>query len=90
MMRKRPLCMVVILFLVIQLIRIGGFQYTTDLKPSFLEEHAQNGSWVRVTGTVFRREVRANKTQIYLTDVSVHFNDQIHKEPDLLIVSAIK
>ena len=85
MMRKRPLCMVVLLFLVIQLIRIGGFQNTTDLKSSFLEEHAQNGSWVRVTGTVFRREVRANKTQIYLTDVSVHFNDQIHKEPDLLI-----
>ena len=86
-MKKRPLCLVVIFFLLIQLILVGGFHKSKDLEPSFLEKNVKEGSHVLVTGTVYQREEHSDFSLFYLKNTKIYFKNQIRNESNILVYS---
>ena len=84
-MRKWPLCLAAVCFLVIQMILAGGFGLAKDSRPSPLELCAGENDPVTVTGTVCRREQTENYQVYYLTDNQVRTDQQIIKESKLLV-----
>ena len=55
-MRKRPLCMVCLILLAIQLVRVSFLQNTKDQKPSLAETLISDEKDVICEGTVYRIE----------------------------------
>lgn len=84
-MIKRPLCLAAMILLGIQMILVGGFQITKDLKPSALEKSAEEGENIILKGKVFRREEKAEYQTFYLTDVLVCHNHHFLKESNILV-----
>lgn len=83
-MIKRPLCLVCMLILMIQVILQGGFQ-ENDLEFSSLEHNIEDGSFVEIRGTVSRREEKTEYQTLYLTDVQICYNERILEESKILV-----
>ena len=84
-MIKRPLCLVVLILLGIQIVLVGGLHIAKDLKPSYLEQAAKDGDFIRLRGRVYQREENTKYQTYYLTDVLVCHNEQIFKESNILV-----
>ena len=89
-MRKRPLCMVCLILLAIQLVRVSFLQNTKDQKPSLAETLISDEKDVICEGTVYRIENKSQSTAIYLKDAVVSCTDQksknqIIKEKKILV-----
>lgn len=83
-MRKRPLCAICILFLVIQGIRVLFFG-VEELKPSPLERVLSRESYVELTGTVYRIEEKKKVTAVFLKDNAASAADQAVRESKVLV-----
>lgn len=83
-MRKRPLCFICILFLVIQTLRVCLFGAGTR-EVSELEEALDAGSYVTVTGTVSGIEEKKSVTAVFLKDTAVSLSYQRFSEPNLMV-----
>ena len=89
-MRKRPLCMVCLILLAIQLVRVSFLQNTKDQKPSLAETLISDEKDVICEGTVYKIENKSQSTAIYLKDAVVSCTDQksknqIIKEKKILV-----
>lgn len=89
-MRKRPLCMVCLILLAIQIVRVSFLQNTKDQKPSLAETLISDEKNVICEGTVYRIENKSQSTAIYLKDAVVSCTDQksknqIIKEKKILV-----
>ena len=89
-MRKRPLCMVCLILLAIQLVRVSFLQNTKDQKPSLAETLISDEKDVVCEGTVYKIENKSQSTAIYLKDAVVSCTDQksknqIIKEKKILV-----
>lgn len=89
-MRKRPLCMVCLILIAIQLVRVSFLQNTKDQKPSLAETLISDEKDVICEGTVYRIENKSQSTAIYLKDAVVSCTDQksknqIIKEKKILV-----
>ena len=69
-MKKRPLCAICVLFLLIQTIRVL-FSGAGDTEISELEEAASGVAGVILTGSVYRIEKKEKVTAFYLKDNAV-------------------
>ena len=69
-MRKRPLCAICVLFLVIQALRVL-FSSVGDTEISELEKAASGEAGVILTGSVYRIEKKEKVTAFYLKDNAV-------------------
>lgn len=78
-MRKRPLCMVCLVLLAIQLVRVSFLQNTKDQKPSLAETLISDEKDVICKGTVYKIENKSQSTAIYLKDAVVSCTDQKSK-----------
>lgn len=78
-MRKRPLCMVCLILLAIQLVRVSFLQNTKDQKPSLAETLISDEKDVICEGTVYKIENKSQSTAIYLKDAVVSCTDQKSK-----------
>ena len=78
-MRKRPLCMVCLILLAIQLVRVSFLQNTKDQKPSLVETLISDEKDVICEGTVYKIENKSQSTAIYLKDAVVSCTDQKSK-----------
>lgn len=90
-MRKRPLCMVCLILLAIQLVRVSFLQNTKDQKPSLAETLISDEKDVICEGTVYKIENKSQSTAIYLKDAVVSCTDQksknqIIKEKKILVI----
>lgn len=84
-MKKRPLCAICILFLVIQGIRVLFFG-VEDMKVSALEKEVAYGkTQVGLAGTVYRIEEKKKVTAVFLRDSIVSVADQIINESEILV-----
>ena len=83
-MRKRPLCAICILFLVIQSIRVLFFG-VEEMEPSALEKALSYGKRVELAGTVYKIEEKKKVMAVFLKDNIASVADQIIKESDVLI-----
>lgn len=72
-MGERPLCIVAVLFLVVQVLLVGGAGVCEDLAPSATEQNVCEGEDVRVCGQVYQREEKSGY------DVYCVRNSQIRK-----------
>lgn len=93
-MRKRPLCMVCLILLAIQLVRVSFLQNTKDQKPSLAETLISDEKDVICEGTVYKIENKSQSTAIYLKDAVVSCTDQksknqIIKEKKILVTIKI-
>ena len=93
-MRKRPLCMVCLILLAIQLERVSFLQNTKDQKPSLAETLISDEKDVICEGTVYKIENKSQSTAIYLKDAVVSCTDQksknqIIKEKKILVTIKI-
>ena len=91
-MRKRPLCMVCLILLAIQLVRVSFLQNTKDQKPSLAETLISDEKDVICEGTVYKIENKSQSTAIYLKDAVVSCTDQksknqIIKEKKILVTA---
>lgn len=84
-MIKRPLCMACLVFLAIQVIRVGVLQCTEDQKPSALEQSLSEGTSLSLTGTIYKIEEKSKVTAVYLKDNAVQSKDQIISESKILV-----
>lgn len=84
-MRKRPLCLIAILFLGIQAVLTGGFQIAEDFKPSNLETYTEEGDSLTVQGRISRREEKPEYQVYDLTDNQIRLNEQIIEESKVLV-----
>lgn len=64
-MRKRPLCMVCLILLAIQLVRVSFLQNTKDQKPSLAETLISDEKDVICEGTVYKIENKSQSTAIF-------------------------
>ncbi|HJC43324.1 MAG TPA: DNA internalization-related competence protein ComEC/Rec2 [Candidatus Mediterraneibacter gallistercoris] len=84
-MKKRPLCAICILFLVIQGIRVFFFG-VEDMEPSALEKAVSYGEkQVELAGAVYRIEEKERVTAVFLKDSTVSVADQIINESEILV-----
>ena len=84
-MKKRPLCAICILFLVIQGIRVLFFG-VEDMEPSALEKAVSYGEkQVELAGAVYRIEEKERVTAVFLKDSTVSVADQIINESEILV-----
>lgn len=84
-MIKRPLCLIAVLILGIQVLWAGGFRKAKDLKPSPIEKAAVSEETVTVEGTVYRREERPEYQMCYLTENQICLKQQIIYESKILV-----
>lgn len=73
-MRKRPLCLVMLLLLVGKLLMAGGFWRLPESPP--IEETIKEGDIVFLQGTVFRKEEGTTYQSFYLKNVHIYYNLQ--------------
>lgn len=83
-MKKRPLCAICILYLVIQSLRVLFFG-VGEMKPSALEKLVSDDARVNLTGTVYRIEEKEKVTAFYLKDNAVSVTGQNIKETNILV-----
>ena len=84
-MKKRPLCAICILFLVIQSIRVL-FSGVEEMQPSALEKVVSYGEkQVELAGTVYRIEEKKKVTAVFLKDSTVSAADQTFNESEILV-----
>lgn len=84
-MKKRPLCAICILFLVIQSIRVL-FSGVEEMQPSALEKVVSYGEkQVELAGTVYRIEEKKKVTAVFLKDSTVSVADQMLNESEILV-----
>lgn len=69
-MRKRPLCTICVLFLIVQAIRVSVFG-TEEMKPSSLESAVGKKAELTLDGTVYRIEEKAKVTAVFVKDAAV-------------------
>lgn len=81
-MRGRPLCVFCLVFLVIQVIFIRGFQLGKDWKPSLLEQTVDAGSVISVSGGVYHKEIKKDNLVIYLKAKSYQTNIIVYLKQD--------
>lgn len=84
-MIKRPLCLIAVLILGIQVLWAGGFRKAKDLKPSPIEKASVSEETVTVEGTVYRREERPEYQMCYLTKNQICLKQQIIYESKILV-----
>lgn len=73
-MIKRPLCLVMIFLLIGKFLFAGGFGYMPE--PSAMEQKIEEGTTVRVQGTVFRKEEGTTYQTLYLKNIQINYNLQ--------------
>ena len=83
-MRKRPLCAICILFLVIQGIRVLFFG-VEEMEASALEKAVSYETQVELAGTVYKIEEKKKVMAVFLKDNIVSVAGQIINESDILI-----
>ena len=83
-MKKRPLCAICILFLVLQGIRVLFFG-VEEMKPSPLEKALLRESQTKLTGTVYKIEEKKKVTAVFLKDNAVSVADQTVRESKVLV-----
>ena len=84
-MKKRPLCAICILFLVIQTIRVLFFG-VEEMQPSALEKEVSYGEkQVELAGTVYRIEEKKKVTAVFLKDSTVSVAEQMINESEILV-----
>ena len=83
-MKKRPLCAICILFLIVQGIRVLFFG-VEDMKPSPLEKALSREPGAEITGTVYRIEEKKKVTAVFLKDNAVSSADQTFRESKILV-----
>ena len=84
-MKKRPLCAICILFLVIQSIRVL-FSGVEETQPSALEKVVSYGEkQVELAGTVYRIEEKKKVMAVFLKDSTVSVAGQMLNESELLV-----
>lgn len=84
-MKKRPLCAICILYLIIQGIRVL-FSGVEAMQPSALETAVSYGEkQVDLAGTVYRIEEKKKVTAVFLKDSTVSAADQIINESEILV-----
>lgn len=83
-MKKRPLCAICILFLVIQGIRVLFFG-VEEMNPSPLEKALSRESVMELTGTVYRIEEKKKITAFFLKDNIVSSAGQTVRESKVLV-----
>lgn len=84
-MRKRPLCLIAVLFLGIQAVLVGGLGAVEDFKPSGLEKNAEDGDILVVQGRVSRREEKPEYQVYNLTENQIRLDEQIIEESKVLV-----
>ena len=77
--------MACLVFLAIQVIRVGVLQCTEDQKPSALEQSLSEGTSLSLTGTIYKIEEKSKVTAVYLKDNAVQSKDQIISESKILV-----
>lgn len=83
-MRKRPLCLICVLFLVIQAARVC-FLGAETREVSALEKVLDTGCAVTVKGTVSGIEEKEKVTAFFLKDAAVSLSCQKFREPNLMV-----
>ena len=83
-MRKRPLCGICILFLLIQGIRVLFFG-VEEMKPLHWKGQSLCEAQVELTGTVYKIEEKKKVMAVFLRDNIASVADQIVRESDLLV-----
>ena len=71
-MFKRPCCLLAIAILLIQLVLVGWFQISRDLKPSYLEQNYLENENVIIEGKVYDIDKRTSYSIYYLKDIQVY------------------
>ena len=71
-MFKRPCCLLAAGILFIQLILVGWFQISRDLKPSYLEQNYLENENVIIEGKVYDVDKRTSYSVYYLKDIQVY------------------
>lgn len=71
-MFKRPCCLLAIAILLIQLVLVGWFQISRDLKPSYLEQNYLESENVIIKGNVYDVDKRTSYSVYYLKDIQVY------------------
>ncbi len=86
-MRNRPLCSVcLILFLLICAGIYGSGDKAAEwLYPSSLEENIKEGTNIRLTGQVYKKESRESSQILYLKSNSIYYQNQILKESRVIV-----
>lgn len=79
------MCLAAVFILGIQLFLVGVLQMAEDLKPSMLEQTAEDGDMAALSGKVYRREERPDYQIFYLTDVQIRLGEQFIKESKILV-----
>ena len=83
-MRKRPLCAICVLFLIIQTFRVC-FSGVEGQQPSELEKRIGDGTEVSFTGTVYRMEKKEKVTAVFLKNNAVSLPDAEVRESKILV-----
>ena len=71
-MFKRPCCLLATAILLIQLVLVGWFQISRDLKPSYLEQNYLENENVIIKGNVYDVDKLTSYSVYYLKDIQVY------------------
>ena len=73
-MFKRPCCLLAIAILLIQLVLVGWFQISRDLKPSYLEQNYLENENVIIKGNVYDVDKRTSYSVYYPKSILIYAN----------------
>ena len=83
-MRKRPLCIIAVLFILVQIIISEGLGVYKNKDPSgFILESTEKKS-AFVTGYVSKREDRENSQRLVIKDAKIIYDNQVYDESKIL------
>ena len=83
-MKKRPLCAICVLFLMLQWMRVLFFG-TEDTRTSALEKAVLTEPQVRLAGTVYKIEEKDKVTAFFLKENVISVNGQTVEESGILV-----
>lgn len=86
-MKNRPLCCVCLLIFLLMCAAVyaGGDKIVKELAPSPLELCAQEGDTIRLTGQLYKKDIREDYQILYLKNNSINYQGQSLTESRIIV-----
>ena len=83
-MRKRPLCIIAVLFMIIQIIMLEGFELYKNKDPSSFTLEQNEKKSALVTGYVCKRDDKENSQRLVIKNAKIICDNQVYDESKIL------
>lgn len=91
-MKYRPLMTACLgIFVVIAIMTLmGKGRFIKDLRPALLAQMAENGDHIKVSGRIYKKELKSEYQLLYLKETSIYYQQQVLQESKIIVYDKTK